>query len=180
MCYGESHAICINVIMNAMRCEILKHVIDSLREVALRRAFGDRCTAGYSLLGWLLGLLGEEHCLNVGQHTTLSDGDSREQLVELLVIADSKLQVTWDDPALLVVTGSVSCQLEHLSCEVLHDGSQVHWCASSNSLCIVSLSQVTVDTSHRELEASTAAPGLALALGLATLSASRHDCLCEV
>ena len=37
----------------------------------------------------LFGLLGEEYGLDVGQNTTLGDGDSGEKLVQFLVIADS-------------------------------------------------------------------------------------------
>ena len=62
----------------------------------------------------LLCLLGQKDCLDVGQHTSLSDGDARQELVQLFVIADGELQVTGDDPRLLVVAGCVSCQLENL------------------------------------------------------------------
>ena len=34
-------------------------------------------------------LLGKQHCLDVGQDTTLSDGDSSKKLVQLLVISES-------------------------------------------------------------------------------------------
>ena len=60
------------------------------------------------LLG-LLGLLGQKNSLDVGQYTTLGNGHSRQQLVQLLVITDGQLQMTGDDPCLLVVTGSISC-----------------------------------------------------------------------
>jgi len=39
-------------------------------------------------------------------------GQSGEQLVELLVIADGQLEVAGDDPGLLVVPGGVAGQLE--------------------------------------------------------------------
>ncbi len=45
--------------------------------------------------------------------------------VELLVIADCQLQVTRDDTRLLVVTGSVTGELEDLGGEVLEDGCEV-------------------------------------------------------
>ena len=124
--------------------------------VALRRAV---CVVFFqntraNLLG-LLGLLGQEHSLDVGEYTTLGDGHTGEQFVQLLVITDGQLQVTGDDPGLLVVTGGVSCQLQNLSCQVLHDGSQVDWGTSSDTLSIVALSQVTMDPAHWELESST-------------------------
>ena len=107
-----------------------------------------------SLLG-LVGLLGEEYSLDVWQYTTLSNGHAREKLVQFLIITDGQLEMTGDDPGLLVVTGSISCQLENLSGEVLHDSGQVDGGTSSNPLSIVSLAQVTVDTSYGELKTGT-------------------------
>ena len=143
---------------------------------ALKRAL----SLGYglevlSLLG-LLGLLGEEYGLDVRQHTTLGDGHTGEELVQFLVVADGQLKMTGDDPCLLVVTSGVSCQLEDLSCQVFHDSGKVDWCAGTNTLAIVALAEQTVDTSHGELKPGTAATGLALALGFASFTTSRHDC----
>ncbi len=59
----------------------------------------------------LLCLLGQEHDLDVAKHSALGDSDSGEQLVQLLVIPDGELQVTGDDPGLLV-SGGVSCQTQ--------------------------------------------------------------------
>ncbi|XP_041820398.1 uncharacterized protein LOC121626103 [Chelmon rostratus] len=56
-----------------------------------------------------------QHRLDVGKDTTLSDGHSTQQLVQLLVVADRQLQVTRDDPGLLVVAGGVPGQLQDLS-----------------------------------------------------------------
>ena len=75
--------------------------------VALKRA----CWVGEGRerdLGLLLGLLGEEDGLDVGQDTSLGDGDTGEQFVQLLVVPDGELEVTGDDPGLLVVTGSIA------------------------------------------------------------------------
>jgi len=122
----------------------------------------------------LLGLLGQEDSLDVGEDTTLGNGHTGEQLVQLLVVADGQLEVTGDDPGLLVVPGSIASQLEDLSSQVLHDGSHVDGGTSTHTLGIVALPQQTVDTAHGELESSTAGPGLCLSLHLATLAASRH------
>jgi hypothetical protein len=126
-------------------------------------------------LGCLLGLLGQKNSLDVGEDSTLGDGDSSEQFVQLFVITDGQLKVAGDDPGLLVVTGSIASQLKDLSCQVLHDGGHVDWGTSSNTLSIVSLAEQTVDTSNGELEPSTAGPGLCLSLNLASFAASRHD-----
>ena len=109
---------------------------------------------GAILLG-LLRLLGQQNGLDVGQDTSLGDGDAGQKLVQLLVVADGQLQVTWDDPGLLVVTGGVTCQLEHFSGQVFHDGGQVDWGSSSDPLGIVSLAQQTVDPADWELQTST-------------------------
>ena len=108
----------------------------------------------------LLGFLGEEHSLDVGEYTTLGNGDTGEELVQLFVIADGELEMTGDDSGLLVVTGSVASEFEDLSSEVLHDGSQVDWCTSTYTFSIVALAEKTVDTSHWELKPSPGAAGL--------------------
>ena len=127
------------------------------------------------LLG-LLGLLGQKHGLDVRQHTTLGDGHTGEKLVQFLVVTDGQLQVTGDDPRLLVVTGGVSCQLENLGGEVFHDGGQVNWSAGTDALTIVALAEQTVDTANGELKSGTARAGLALSLRLASFTTSRHVC----
>ena len=108
----------------------------------------------------LLGLLGEEYSLDVGEDTTLGNGNTGEEFVQFLVVADGKLEVTGDDSGLLVVTGSVACKLEDLSSEVLHDCSQVDWGTSTNALSIVSLAEESVDTSNGELKSGPGATGL--------------------
>lgn len=65
-----------------------------------------------------LGLLGQQHGLDVGQDAALRDGDAAQQLVELLVVADGQLQVARDDARLLVVAGRVARQLQDLGCQV--------------------------------------------------------------
>ena len=123
----------------------------------------------------LFRLLGEKDSLDVGKDTTLSDGDSREELVQFLVITDGELEMSWDDSGLLVVTGGVTSQLEDLSSEVLEDGSQVDRSTSPHSLSIVSFSEESVDSAHRELESGPAGTALCLSLRLTAFAASRHD-----
>ena len=101
-----------------------------------------------------LGLLGQKHSLDVGQDTTLGDGHAGQKLVQLLVVADGQLKVTRDDPGLLVVTGSVSCKLEHFGGQVLKNSGQVHGGTGTNTLGIVALAKKTVDTSNGELQSS--------------------------
>lgn len=108
----------------------------------------------------LLSLLGEEHSLDVRQHTTLGDGHTVEKFVELLIVADSQLQVARDNPRLLVVAGSVASQLQNLSSKVLHDGGEVHGCTSADALGVVALAQKPVDTADGELQPSPRRAGL--------------------
>jgi len=127
------------------------------------------------LLAGLLGLLRQKYGLDVGQYTSLGDRHAGEQFVQLLVVTDGQLQVAGDDSALLVVAGSVASQLENLSGQVLHDGSQVDWGTGAYSLGVVSFPQVSVDTAHGELETGTAGAGLALSLRFSSFATSRHD-----
>ena len=122
----------------------------------------------------LLGLLGQENSLDVGQHTTLSNGYTRQELVQFFVVADGKLQVTGNDTGLLVVTGGITGQLQNFSSQVFHYSCQVHGGTSAYTLSIVALAQKTMDTTHWELKTSSAAAGLGLALHLSALATSRH------
>ena len=70
-------------------------------------------------------VLEELTLVNVGEDTTLGDGDVAEQLVQFLVVADGELEMTGDDTGLLVVTGGVASQFEDFSSQVLKDGCEV-------------------------------------------------------
>ena len=113
--------------------------------------------------------------MDVGEDTTLSDGDTREKLVQLLVVTDGELEMPGDDSGLLVVTGGVASQLEDLSSEVLEDGSQVDWGTSTHAFSIVSLAKESVDTTDGELKTRTAGSALCLSLCLSSFATSRHD-----
>ena len=105
-----------------------------------------------SLLGFLLGLLGQENSLDVGQHTSLGDGNTSQQLVQLLVIPDGQLKVTGDDSALLVVPGGVTSQLENLGGQIFQHSGHVDGSSSTNSLGVVAFTKKTVNTAHGELK----------------------------
>ena len=101
------------------------------------------------------GFLGEEDGLDVGQDTSLGDGDSAEKFVQFFVVSDGELEMAGDNTGLLVVEGGVSGQLEYLSRKVLQNGGEVHGGSGSHSLGVVSFAEHTVDTSDGELESST-------------------------
>jgi hypothetical protein len=125
-------------------------------------------------LSFLFCLLGEKDSLDVGEDTSLGNGDSSQQFVQFFVVTDGQLQVTGDDPGLLVVTGGVTGQFKNLSCQVFHDGGQVDGCSSSDTFGIVSLAEKTMDTTNGELKSSTAGSALCLSLDFASFTTSRH------
>lgn len=92
--------------------------------------------------------------MDVGEDTTLGDGDVTQELVQLLIVADGKLQVTGDDTGLLVVTGGVTSQLENLSSEVLENSSEVDGGTGTDTLSVVALAEQTVDTTNGEGQTS--------------------------
>lgn len=67
--------------------------------------------------------------MDVGQDTTLGDGDVSKELVQLLIVADGELKVARDDTGLLVVTRGVASQFEDLGRQVLKDSCEVDGCA---------------------------------------------------
>ena len=92
--------------------------------------------------------------MNVGENTTLGDGDVAEELVQLLIVADGELEVTGDDTGLLVVASGVASKLEDFGSQVLKDGSEVDGSAGTDTLSVVALAEETVDTTDRECETS--------------------------
>src|SRR3546814_2193718 len=108
----------------------------ALKKASVFVGFGvDFHSKGRTLLssGCAGGLLWQKHGVDVWQHTALSDGDSAEELVQLLVVAHSELDVARNDAGLLVVARSVASQLEDLSSEVLEYGGEVHWGTGANA-----------------------------------------------
>ena len=45
----------------------------------------------------------------------------------LLIVADSELQVTWDNTLLLVIPSSVTGKFENFGGKVFKDGREVDW-----------------------------------------------------
>lgn len=126
------------------------------------------------VLATLDSLLGEKVLVDVGKNTTLGNGDVSEKLVQLLVVANSELQVTGDDTGLLIVTGSVTGQLEDFGSEVLENGGEVDGSTSTNTLSIIALPQETVNTTHGESKTSLSRAALR-SLAAARLAASRFS-----
>ncbi|KAF5923767.1 hypothetical protein HPG69_008130 [Diceros bicornis minor] len=122
-----------------------------------------------------LRLLGQQHGLDVGQDAALSDGHAAQQLVELLVVADSQLQVTRDDARLLVVARRVARQLQNLSRQVLEHRRQIDRRASSHALRIVAFPEQPMHAAHGELKAGAGRARLSFGARLAALlTTARH------
>ena len=110
--------------------------------------------------------------MDVGQDTSSSDGDSSEQLVQFLVVLYGKGDVTGHDTSLLVVTGGISCKLQDLGTEVLEDGSEVDGSTGAHAGGVLSLTEVTTDTTDRELQTCLGRRGCGLLFRTAALSFS--------
>jgi hypothetical protein len=100
-----------------------------------------------SLLLLLGSLLGQQHGVDVGQDTAGGNGDAAQQLAQLLIVAHGQLDVAGDDAGLLVVAGSIACQLQDLSCQVLQHCGQVHGSTSTHAAGVLQ-DQGTKDVSH--------------------------------
>jgi hypothetical protein len=127
----------------------------------------------------LLGLGGEEVDVDVGEHTTGSNGGGAKKLAELLVVADSELNVTGHDSGLLVVLGGVASELEDLSGEVLKDGSEVHGGTGSDTLGVSALLHETGNSSDWELKSSLGSSGHWAGSGLSLASSSFSSGHCD-
>jgi hypothetical protein len=114
--------------------------------------------------------------VDVRKDTTLGNGNVAQELVQLLIVSDGKLEMTGDDTGLLVVTGSVASELENLSSQVLQDSSQVDGGASTDTLSVVALSQETVDTTNGERETSLGRTTVAKKKMVSTYSRVKSGC----
>jgi len=104
--------------------------------------------------------------VDVGQHTTVGDGNVVEKLVQLLVVSDGQLNVSRDNPVLAVISGGVTSQLENLGGEVLKDRGEIHRGTSSDTLCVTSLTEMSVDTTDGELKSGLGRTGVGGLSGL--------------
>ena len=94
--------------------------------------------------------------MDAGEDTTLRDGDSSEDLRELLVVSDGELDVSGVDAGLLVVSGGVASELDDCGGQVLEDGGHVDGSTGANSVGPVASSKHSVDSADGELESSSA------------------------
>ena len=108
----------------------------------------------WSRCSFLLLGRGEEGNVDVGEDTTGGNGGTTHKLVELVVVADSQLDVAGNDTGLLVVLSGVTGELEDLSSEVLKDGSEVHGGTSTDALGVSASLEETGNSADGELKTS--------------------------
>jgi len=92
--------------------------------------------------------------MDVGEDTTSSDSGVAEELVQLVVVADSQLDVTGNNAGLLVVLSGVASEFEDLSGEVLKNGSEVHGGTSTDALSVATSLEEAGDSADGELKTS--------------------------
>ena len=56
-----------------------------------------------------------------------------KKLVQFLIVTDGKLEMTRNDTSLLVITSSITSQLENFSGEVLKNSSKIDGSTSTNT-----------------------------------------------
>lgn len=89
--------------------------------------------------------------MNVGDDTTAGNGGLDEG-VELLITADGELKVAGGDALHLEVLGGVAGKLEHLSGQVLEDGSAVDGGGGTDTTTsVAAVLEEAVDTTNGEL-----------------------------
>ena len=104
--------------------------------------------------GHSLALLADEGLVNVWDDSTSGNG-GLDQGVKFFVSANGQLQVTWSDSLHLKVLGGVTCEFEHLGCEVLKDSCSVNGGRGTNTAVGAhSALQESVDSSNGELKRS--------------------------
>ena len=112
--------------------------------------------------------------MDVGEHSTLRDGDTAQELVEFLVVPDGELDVARYDAGALVVLGGVSGELEKFGGEVLEDGGEVDGRPRADAPGEASATKVPCHAPYGELESGLGTPGCVLASLLAALLSCWH------
>ena len=122
------------------------------KEDYYEECFSINCTYKHQTRHSSVLLAGQESDVDVGEHTTAGNGGATHELGELIVVADSQLDVAGDNTGALVVTGGIACELEDLSGEVLKDGGEVHGGTGSNALGEATSTELAGDSSDGELK----------------------------
>jgi len=110
------------------------------------------------------GLLGKEDRVDGRENTTTADGNVTKKLVELLIVTNGQLDVAGDDTLTLVITSSVTSELDDLGSQVLKNSSKVDRSTSTDTIGVVTLTKSVVDTTNGELKTSLGRAALGITL----------------
>jgi hypothetical protein len=75
-----------------------------------------------------------------------------QELAQLLIVANGKLEMTGDNSTLLVIARGITSQLENLSGEILKHSSQVDWSTGTDTIFGIVFPKVPMDASYGELQ----------------------------
>ena len=104
-------------------------------------------------------MLAKKESLNVGEDSTVGNGGLSDDLVELLVVADGKLDVAGQNSHLLGFHAGVAGKLNDLTTEVLEDSSGEDTSALADSIGVTSLLVHAVDAADWERDISSLGSG---------------------
>ena len=110
--------------------------------------------------------------MNVGENTSAGNCDSSKKTVQFFVVLYGQSDVTGNNTALLVITSGVSSEFKNFGAEVFQDSGKVDWSSSSHTGGILSLTQVTADTTNWELQTCLGRSGGGFLFSAASLSFS--------
>mmetsp|Transcript_82416 Transcript_82416/g.167041 ORF Transcript_82416/g.167041 Transcript_82416/m.167041 type:complete len:208 (+) Transcript_82416:87-710(+) len=116
---------------------------------------------GCPLLAPLPRLLREENRVDVRQYAATTDRDLSHVLVELLVVTDGELDVPGDDPVLLLILGSVPCELKDLRRDVFNHRCEVDRRTARQAATVATALQLLGEAVHWEDKVALLLPLLA-------------------
>ena len=93
--------------------------------------------------------------MDVWKDSTGGDSGVSHKSGQFLVISDGQLNMSRDDSASSVVSGSIAGKFKNFSGKVFKDSSEVDWGSSTNSFGVSSLSEMSVNSTNWELKSSS-------------------------
>lgn len=92
--------------------------------------------------------------VDVGEDTTLGNGDMTQELVQFLIVADGELKVTGNDTGLLVIASSVASQFKNFGGEILKNGSEVNGSTYYHEVRVAFWVKTSITNRHQHAERS--------------------------
>jgi hypothetical protein len=118
--------------------------------------------------------------MNVWQDTTGGNSDISQESIQFFIVLDGQGNVPGNNTTLLVVPGGVAGQFQNFGAKVFQNGSEVNWRTGTHTGGVFALSEVSTDTTDRELQTSLGRTGGgSLLISATALSFSCCDWLLE-